>query len=70
MKFDKEKRLFRRKILFLLVILLNEAMIWFLGDEYFLGTSIARIGSFIRILLAILLLISVGLYIKEKIIVS
>jgi len=65
-KLHHEKNLFKRKIIFLLVFLMNEIMIYFMGDELFFNLKIADIGSIIRIIIAILVVISIFYYLKEK----
>jgi len=45
---------------------MNEIMIYFMGDELFFNLKIADIGSIIRIIIAILVVISIFYYLKEK----
>ena len=65
-RFEKEKRLLRRKILFILVLVMNEVMIYFMGDEFFFGYKVKVIGNWIRVVLVIMIIISILFYFKEK----
>lgn len=61
-----EKRLFKRKILLILVIIMNEFLIYFLGNEQFLDFKVSMIGNVMRVILAIMIIFSIFGYFKEK----
>ena len=65
-KLHHEKNLFKRKIIFLLIFLMNEIMIYFMGDKLFFNIKIYDMGYIIRIIIIILVVISILFYIKEK----
>ena len=65
-RFEHEKRLVKRKILFLLIIAMNEVLIWYMGDKDFFGYKISVIGNWIRVIIIVLIVLSVLYYIKEK----
>ncbi|MFH1641426.1 MAG: hypothetical protein ABIC04_00845 [Nanoarchaeota archaeon] len=63
---EEEKRLFKRKILFLLVIGMNEIMIHYFKDRSVFGYTVNIIGNSIRIIIGVLIVLSILHYIKEK----
>jgi len=65
-KLHHEKNLFKRKVLFLLVFIMNEIMIYFIGNKLFFNIKISDMGSIIRIVIIILVVFSILYYLKEK----
>ena len=65
-KFELEKSMFKRKMLFILLAVMNETMIYFMGDKDFLDYKISFIGNITRIILVVLVVFSVLVYLKEK----
>lgn len=65
-KLEREQRLMKRTVLFILVIAMNEAMLYFMKDEYFFNLRVSAIGGWLRIILIVLIAVSVLYYFKEK----
>jgi len=65
-KLEEEKHMIKRTILFILIFLMNEVMIYFMGTKEVLTIKISQIGYWIRIMIAIVFVLSIIHYIKEK----